>query len=208
MLKKLITNTYFFFGELTFLALITHNENFFFHQNYQIRIVIYVISLFYLIFVIKLIGFSQKQLGLTKKDFLPSLKSIAPIIVLFILILPIIRLFYPSLFGLSLHPDSIWLILLRGFYYSIISAPVQELIFRAYVVNRLEQFSLNRHFLIVVSSLIFALAHWPFGSFPMVISTFVLGILLSVNFLKYRNIFTPIIVHSLVGLALMLCILQ
>lgn len=206
--RKLVSRRYFFIAELIFLSSITFNKKFFSHQDYQIRIFIYIFSFFYLVFILKLISFSQKQLGLTKKSFLSSLKSITPVVILFLLLLPLVRIFCPSLFDLSLQYDSIRSILLRGFYYSIISVPVQELIFRAYVINRLEQFSLNRHFLIVVSSLIFALAHWPFGSTPMVLGTFVLGIFLSVNFLKYRNIFTPMIVHSLAGLALMLCILK
>jgi membrane protease YdiL (CAAX protease family) len=206
--RKLVLQRYFFIVELIFLTLITFNKNFFSHQNYQIRLLIYVLGFFYIFLVLKIIGFSQKQLGLTQENFLPSLKSIIPSTIFFFIIFFLIRLFQPSFFGLSLHYDSIGPVFLRGFYYSIVSVPVQELIFRSYVINRLEQFFPNRYFLIGISALIFSLVHWPFGSLTMVIGTFILGTFLSANFLKYRNIFTPILIHSLVGLALMLCVLQ
>jgi len=208
MLKKLVANKYYFLIELALMTAITFNKNLFSHQKYQIRIYIYTFTLIYLVIFIKLIGYDKTQLGLNKRNFLSSLKSIFPFTLLIFIILFLVRLFQPSLFGLDLSYSSIKPILLRIFYYSIISVPVQELIFRSYVINRLEQFSGNKYFLITASALIFGLAHWPFNSILLVVGSLIFGIFLAINFLRYRNLYTPLIVHSLVGLALMLCILR
>lgn len=208
MLKKLVINKYYFLIELIFLAILTFNKSLFSHQNYQIRIVVYLFSFLYILLILKLVNFSKSQLGLTSSNFLSSIKSLLTPTVISLIILIIFRIFYPSLFGLSLHYDSISPILLRVVYYCLISVPVQELVFRAYVINRLEKFSRQNYFLIISSALIFGLAHWPFDSLALVIGTFVFGIFFGVNFLKYRNIYGPILIHSFAGLALMLCVLQ
>lgn len=141
-------------------------------------------------------SFGIKQLGRTKplKELVPIL-IFASITLYFIAALKQSILLLPAIQNSSLKLSLIMSIIL----YSIISVPLQELIFRAFYISRLEIVTKKRWIIILTSSLIFALVHIPFKSWFLVLACFVLGIMLAYHYLKHRSLASMIIAHAWLG---------
>lgn len=156
------------------------------------------VYVFYIICAQK-IGF--KDLGLTFKNFFPALRSI---------LLPTFFILAAMFLAIPIGWDSkIFFIremvdeivskpLSRSYIYAVlISAPIQEIIFRGFYISRLEFISKNKFFIVAWSSVVFALVHTPFENKLFALFTLILGVIYADNFLKYRNIFAIIISHAL-----------
>ncbi len=79
----------------------------------------------------------------------------------------------------------------------ITAGVVEELIFRGYLVPRLELLFKNRYLAIVISSVLFGLLHFGYGTLLNVIGPFVIGLVLAQHYYTYRNIKMIIFVHFL-----------
>jgi len=208
IIKKLLSDKRFFILELGFIGLVAYDKQFWSHQYYQLRIYLCIIVLFYIIFASKIIGLSKKKLGLIATNWLVSLKqSFLPVLILFISLI-LLKLFWPSLFALGIYYNSVNQVIYRLLAYVVISVPVQELIFRAYVVNRLEQFTNNKHFIVITSAIIFSSIHWPFRSLLLTLGSFIFGLFLTNNFIKYRNLYSLIAIHSILGVIVTLITIE
>jgi uncharacterized protein len=89
------------------------------------------------------------------------------------------------------HPATI-------FFIALTAGVTEELIFRGYLLTRLSQLFKNNAVAILLSSLLFALLHYKYGSYRELIFTFLIGALFSVYYLEYRNIKALIVVHFLI----------
>jgi hypothetical protein len=150
---------------------------------------------------------SLKQLGFQIANFIPATKPLIKPMLAAIFITLCLFYWWPSLMRISILTEEIsllpsrWLML---FIYPFISVPLQEFIYRAYLVNRVERVSRSRSFLLVYSAFLFTLIHTPFNNAFLALSSFVLGCLLADNFQKYRNLLSVIFGHALAGLAYVL----
>jgi membrane protease YdiL (CAAX protease family) len=88
--------------------------------------------------------------------------------------------------------------------YMLLSAPVQELIFRGYITWRIKEVYVKREQIEMLSVALFTLAHLPFHSPLILVITFFMGLIYIKNYEKYQNIYTVIISHALVGAALLI----
>jgi len=73
----------------------------------------------------------------------------------------------------------------------------EELIFRGYLQPRLEILFKNPYVAIFVSSAIFGLLHFGFGTIINMVGPFVIGLIYAIYYQKYRNIKVLIISHFL-----------
>ncbi len=73
----------------------------------------------------------------------------------------------------------------------------EELIFRGYLLPRLEQVFKNGHVAVFISSALFGLIHYKFGTIFHMAGPFVIGILYAYHYRKYRNIKILILSHFL-----------
>ena len=83
------------------------------------------------------------------------------------------------------------------FYTSFTAAVTEELIFRGYIFSRLDFILQNENKAIVVSSILFGLLHFGYGTIINMVFPMVFGGVLSFYYWKYRNIAIPIISHFL-----------
>ena len=72
---------------------------------------------------------------------------------------------------------------------------VEELIFRGYVQPRLEEIFRNPYVAIIVSSLLFGLLHYRYGTLIQVIGPTYIGMIFAIYYWKYRNITVIIVCH-------------
>ena len=84
------------------------------------------------------------------------------------------------------------------FFIALTAGVTEEIIFRGYVLTRLLQWFKNNVAAVIVSSLLFAALHYKYGSLRELIFTFLIGVLFSVYYIKYRNIKAIIVTHFLI----------
>jgi membrane protease YdiL (CAAX protease family) len=74
---------------------------------------------------------------------------------------------------------------------------VEELIFRGYLLPRLELLFKNKYLAIGISSLLFGLLHFGFGTLINIIGPIIIGFVFALHYHEYRNVKVVIIVHFL-----------
>lgn len=84
------------------------------------------------------------------------------------------------------------------FFIALTAGVTEELIFRGYLLTRLSQWFRNNVAAIIVSSLLFAALHYKYGSPRELIFTFLIGMIFSIYYIKYRNIKAIIVTHFLI----------
>lgn len=158
-------------------------------------------SLTYIVIVSKALGFSLKKLYIVKPNIKLLIKSLAPTLIIVIFFILLLYLYTPKLLFIEeiLVKGSFINKMLRLLIYLLISIPLQQFVFFAFYLTRLKEVSKNHFFLVIYSSLIFASIHVPLKNNLIPVFTFILGVLLSKTFLKYKNIFAPISIHVIIG---------
>jgi hypothetical protein len=89
------------------------------------------------------------------------------------------------------HPALIFLI-------SLTAGATEELTFRGYILTRLSTYFKEPYMPIIVSSALFSAMHYSYHSLGEFIFTFLLGVVFSVYYIKYRNIHALILTHCLI----------
>lgn len=80
---------------------------------------------------------------------------------------------------------------------SITAGITEELIFRGYLLSRLDFLFKNTKAAIIVSSIIFGLLHYSYGTLLQIIGPFAIGLIFAFQYQKNRNIQIVIICHFL-----------
>jgi membrane protease YdiL (CAAX protease family) len=75
------------------------------------------------------------------------------------------------------------------------AAVVEELLFRGYLIPRLQLIFKNAYLPVIISSALFGLVHFGFHNTSQMINTGFIGLITAIHFSKYRNIYILIIVH-------------
>ncbi|MBI5614286.1 CPBP family intramembrane metalloprotease [Candidatus Gottesmanbacteria bacterium] len=205
---KLFKSPIFLLVETTYLIFLPLLLILFIPKIMLFRTFIMFASLGYIAVVMHKLNISVKALGLQKRLFSESMKSILPPAILYILSILFIYFTVPSFSALKeMLNETAFIPLPFGIaYYVLLSVPLQEIIFFGFYLTRLTYVTENKIFLCLYCSLIFMLIHTPYmhGGISILIGTFFLGLILSSNFLKYRNIYTLIITHWCVGTLIIL----
>lgn len=83
---------------------------------------------------------------------------------------------------------------------SITAGMTEELLFRGYLMSRLELVFKNNDMPILLSAIVFALAHLGYQSAVKLVVVFLIGLALAFLYYRYRNIKILIILHCLIDL--------
>jgi membrane protease YdiL (CAAX protease family) len=87
---------------------------------------------------------------------------------------------------------------------SVTAGVTEELFFRGYLIPRLEILFKNTYLAILISSILFGLIHYSYGTLIQIIAPFFIGIILALHYQKHRNITIIIICHFLWNLLVLL----
>jgi membrane protease YdiL (CAAX protease family) len=101
---------------------------------------------------------------------------------------------------MKLFKNNIFLIL----FTSITAGVTEELIFRGYLLPRLEILLKNTPAAILLSSILFGLIHYSYGTLMQIIGPVFIGLLFAVHYQKYKNIKILIMCHFLWDLLVLL----
>lgn len=80
------------------------------------------------------------------------------------------------------------------------AAVIEELLFRGYLIPRLQLFFKNAYLPVIISSILFGLAHFGFNNISQMINTGCIGLITAIHFSKYRNIYILIVVHFVIDI--------
>lgn len=90
------------------------------------------------------------------------------------------------------------------FFTCFTAGVTEELIFRGYLLPRLEILLKNTKLAILLSSILFGILHYGYGTLIHVIGPVLMGIVFAIQYQKYRNIKIVIIAHFLWDLIVLL----
>jgi len=163
-------------------------------------------GLFYVLLFVRSQRLGWKELGFQAANFNQSATTlIRPTLLamLFIVVLykrlPINVVYPLEVLGPPTYP-----ILFSVFRYSFISVTLQEIIFRSYLINRARLVINNQWLIRVYATVIFMLIHIPYKTPVVTLGSLALGWIWVGNFLKFKNIYSIILSHILVGLTYVL----
>lgn len=83
------------------------------------------------------------------------------------------------------------------FFTCVTAGITEELIFRGYLLPRLELLLKNQKLAMLISSCVFGFMHYGYGTLVNVIGPIVIGVVFALQYEKYRNIKIVIICHFL-----------
>lgn len=87
-------------------------------------------------------------------------------------------------------------------YYVLLSAPLQEFIFRSLALYELNSLLKNKDWLkVLISALVFSLAHAAYHSWTVLAITFAIGILWGILYQKHPNFYAVALSHVILGFA-------
>lgn len=87
-------------------------------------------------------------------------------------------------------------------YYPFISAPLQEYFFRTYFYARFK--GIKKPLLFWINIFSFAYFHLMYGGWLAVYLSFISGLIINLNYQRYKNDFTIIFIHALQGVLIFL----
>ena len=111
----------------------------------------------------------------------------------------------PNLFGY--HDDRVLLLRMMGIvvqnwplliFTAVTAGITEEVVFRGYLVPRLEVLFKNKYMPVIISSLAFGLIHFRYNSIDEVIFATLFGAVFAIHYQWYRNIKILIITHACV----------
>ena len=83
-------------------------------------------------------------------------------------------------------------------FVALTAGVTEELIFRGYMLTRLMQFFEKPYIPVIISSLAFSALHYKYHSLIETLFTFLIGVVFSIYYIKYRNIKALIVTHFLI----------
>ena len=183
--RLILLSIFTFYIVIPFLLLI----NPLFFKN---KFIILTIGGILIYIILRLLGFNNSSLGIKSAKSIQSIRDIS--IVTFILIITGIIL---SSFKISRFQPSETL----SFYlfYIFISSPIQEFLYRGALTSILQQINFRKSSIILISSILYSLAHLGYKDFITCILTFLIGLLWHQKYLKTKNLTGVTISHVILG---------
>jgi membrane protease YdiL (CAAX protease family) len=136
---------------------------------------------------------SLSEVGFNQHNLIPALKNILPITV----ICTVLSILYYHFYGARI--DNSGIPIYFYVFYILVSAPLQEFLYRSYIFYILSEAKLSRYFLII-SSILYALAHIIYNDIPTVILSLVIGIYWAYHYTRFKNLYSIAFSHIILGI--------
>ena len=106
----------------------------------------------------------------------------------------------PELKTEMIHHYPAWLKLII----TVRAGVIEETFYRAYAISRLRQITKRTWLAAIISVVVFAAAHYSYGSINHVLGALVIGIVLTIWYLRKRNLTANMVAHSLYDFILLM----
>jgi len=163
------------------------------------RLEILIVGLLYTLPFIYSLKLSNDHLGLTFKNFIPALLALTPFLLAgFFLILAMYSLDPNLIIFNQMNTLTQLHFLPLPFIYLLLAVPLQIFIFFSYYLNRLK-FIYSNSTSIIIGATFFSLIHFHFENKLILLFTFILGVLYSWHFYRFKSFPTLVVSHALFG---------
>jgi len=136
---------------------------------------------------------SKTEAGFNHKSLVPAIKDIIPATVICVFL----SILYYKIYGTRVDNSSIPLYFY--IFYILVSAPLQEFLYRSYLFYLVSKLGLSQYFW-VISPALYALAHTIYNDFPIVIMSFVIGIYWAYHYSRFKNLYSVSLSHIILGI--------
>ncbi len=142
--------------------------------------------------LLRLLGFNNGSLGIKSANAIQSIRDISLVTFILIVIGIILSSFKISRFQPS-ETLSFYL------FYIFISSPIQEFLYRGALTSILQQINFRKSSIILISSILYSLAHLGYKDLITCTLTFLIGLLWHQKYLKTKNLTGVTISHAILG---------
>lgn len=156
--------------------------------------------------VVSVVIYSAKKYGLSKLGLLGGFRtSHLPLILSTILIAFAIFILKSRLVGLCPSEEPFRFLVGMPFWfifatYALVSVPFQELVYRSFLVNLLEELRISKKLILLIGAILFALVHIAWGKYTA-FGAFWLGLYWVWLFKKTRSFWLLLLSHLVIGSA-------
>ncbi|WP_017651549.1 CPBP family intramembrane glutamic endopeptidase [Fortiea contorta] len=157
------------------------------------RFGILILAAIVILAIARFYRFSALELGLTKQNLANSLKAIALPSLASALLMFIYHMTQGSRIDNSAYTWSFYL------FFVSVSSPLQEFLYRGFLFGIFERAKLAIWLQILFSTILYSFVHLIYRDVPTLLSTFIFGLFWGYHYAKYRNLYSIIISHSVLG---------
>ncbi|MFB2981841.1 type II CAAX prenyl endopeptidase Rce1 family protein [Microseira sp. BLCC-F43] len=143
--------------------------------------------------IARLYRFSPQELGLTTQQLGNALKAIARPTLAFASVMLIYYAVQGARIDNSSYKCAFYL------FFAIISSPIQEFLYRGFLFGIFARARLGVGWQILLSASLYSYIHLIYQDLPTLLLTLVMGLLWGCHYAKYRNLYSVILSHSLLG---------
>ena len=184
--RLILLSIFTFYIVIPFLSLI----NPLFFKN---KFIILTIGGILIYILLRLSGLNNSSLGIKPIKTKQSIRDVSVITLILIVIGIILSSFKISRFQPS-ETLSFYL------FYIFISSPIQEFLYRGALTSILQQINFRKFSIILISSILYSLAHLGYKDLITCILTFLIGLLWHQKYLKTKNLAGVTISHAILGI--------
>ncbi|QLE54950.1 CPBP family intramembrane glutamic endopeptidase [Nostoc sp. TCL26-01] len=159
--------------------------------GYRFLLLIIVFILVILSAMVK--NLNLQELGFADDNLLPALRDILPITLGFIVLITL-RYF---LQGTRVDNSTLqWYFYL---FFIFISAPIQEFLYRGYLLHLVSKLGFSQYFL-AISSILYSFVHAIYWDLTTVLLTLIIGFIWGYHYIRFKNLYSVTLSHILLGL--------
>ncbi|BAZ16014.1 abortive infection protein [Calothrix sp. NIES-4071] len=148
--------------------------------------------------ITRLYNFSPVELGLTRQRLGISFKVIALPTLAFVLLMLINYMMQRPRIDNSTYQLPFYL------FFVGVSSPVQEFLYRGFLFAVFSRAKLAPWLMILLSSLLYSFVHLIYQDVPTLLFTFIIGVLWGIHYVSFRNLYSIILSHSVLGVVAIL----
>lgn len=157
------------------------------------RFSILILAAVAILAIARLYRFSALELGFTQQHLGTSLKAIAIPTLASTLLMLIYYMMQGSRIDNSAYKWTFYL------FFVGVSSPVQEFLYRGFLFSIFSRAKVSLWTQIILSTFLYSFVHLIYQDLPTLLSTFIFGMFWGYHYAKYRNLYSVIVSHSLLG---------
>lgn len=160
---------------------------------FRARFYILILAAVAILAIARLYRFSTVELGFTKQHLRSSLSAIA----LPTLASALLMFIYYFIQGPRIDNSAYkWTFYL---FFVLVSSPLQEFLYRGFLLGIFSRAKLAIWLQILLSTLLYSFVHLIYQDVPTLLSTFIVGLFWGCHYARYRNLYSIIVSHSVLG---------
>ncbi|MDP5339308.1 MAG: CPBP family intramembrane metalloprotease [Nodularia sp. (in: cyanobacteria)] len=157
------------------------------------RFSILILAAVAILAIARLYRFSAVELGFTKQNFSSSFRAIALPTLASALLMFIYYIIQGARIDNSAYTWPFYI------FFVAVSSPLQEFLYRGFLFGIFSRAKLAIWLQILLSTLLYSLVHLIYEDVPTLLFTLILGLFWGYHYAKYRNLYSIIICHSILG---------